>query len=337
MADLDDIKFEFDDNDEQCSDIVNRCPSPPATFQQTQIEEESIIQPPITFNDNELAINIRNIVPFDNIFFNDAKIYLFEAMKNTNQTSNETRRKPNANVFQRFINFCRSAMVSHHTLEFNRQCKQLLNLTKCPCDMSDRIHIRILYTIYRRLTNSNEIFYTTIGTHWEEIGFQTANPETDFRSTGLFSILLLLYFVDSMYLPLAKQIYQFSHDDQQHFPFCCVGINLANILIKYLRRKLASRTNIEKSIDEKQTNPTAIDIAGKLFLALFLNFYLKWKNNGFSIEHTQQVLSELEQLLTHRPRVLLEEFNNYFQRKPTEHQHEKSRRYEFKEMNENLI
>jgi hypothetical protein len=179
--------------------------------------------------------------------------------------------------------------------------------------MSDHIHIRILYTIYRRLTNSKEVFYDILGPHWEEIGFQTSNPETDFRSTGLFSMFFLLYFVDSMYLPLAKQIYQFSQNEHQQFPFCCIGINLANILIKQLRQG-NSRMNLRKLIQEN----SAIDLSGRLFMALYLNFYLKWKENVYTIEYTQQVLTELEQTLIHRPRILFSEFDNYFRRRQIE-------------------
>ncbi|CAF2794600.1 unnamed protein product [Rotaria sp. Silwood2] len=336
MTDLDDIGIELNDTDEQCIDIIENCPSPPPPFHRANIEKEIIIQPPVTFNDQEQTITIKNFVPFDNIFFNDAKIYLFETMKNNSSSLNETKKKSEKNFFQRFVNFFRSAMTSHNTLEFNRQCEELLNLTTYSCNMSDRIHIRILYTVYRRLTNSKEIFYTTFGSHWEDIGFQTSNPETDFRSTGLFSIFFLLFFVDSMYLPLAKQIYQFSHDEQQQFPFCCIGINLANILIKYLRRTI-SRMNGEKLFDEKQTDHTAIDLSGKLFIALFLNFYLKWKDNFYTIEFTQQVLNELEQLIMNRPKLLLEEFDNYFQRKQIDNKYDKSRQYEFKPTNENFV
>jgi hypothetical protein len=326
MANLDDIGFELNDSGEQSIDILESYPSPPPPFHQPVIEPDIIVEPPITFIDQEQPVSIKNIVPFDNIFFNEAKNYLFETTTNDSSVLNETTKKSTNNLFQRCINFFRFSIISSNDLEFHRQCKQLLNLTKYPCDMSDRIHIRILYTIYRRLTNSKEIFYNILGLHWEDIGFQTSNPETDFRSTGLFSIFFLLYFVDSMYLPLAKQIYQFSHDEKQEFPFCCIGINLANILIKYLRR---TRTNIRKLINEN----TAIDLIGKLFIALYLNFYLKWKDNGYTIEHTQQVLSELEQMLINQPRILFQEFDDYF-RKRQEH---RAQQYEFKPKNDNLI
>jgi len=316
MADSNDIGIEISDNDGQAVNILEDCPSPPPPFHRPKMP---IVEPPTTFNDQDQTYTIQNIVPFDNIFFNDAKIYLFETTVATTNSStiNETTKKSNNNFFQRFVNYFRSAMNSNNDLEFNRQCEQLLNLTKYPCNMSDLIHIRILYTIYRRLTNSKEIFHCILGTHWEEIGFQTSNPETDFRSTGLFSIFFLLYFVDSMYLPLAKQIYQFSHDEHQQYPFCCIGINLANILIKCTRQK-TSRMNIRKLTNEKNSENVAIDLFGKLFMALYLNFYLIWKENGYTIEYTQQVLTELEQILINRPKILFQEFDNYFRKKQIE-------------------
>lgn len=336
MADLDDIGFELRDNDEESIDVIESYPSPPPPFKRPKPEQEIIIQPPITFNDQDQTVTIKNFVPFDNIFFNDVKIHLFETMKTNASPTNVTRKRFENNLFHRFLNFFRSAMASNHTLEFNRQCEQLLHLTTYACDMTDRTHSRILYTIYRRLTNSKEIFYTTHGSHWENIGFQTSNPETDFRSTGLFSIFFLLYFVDSMYLPLAKQIYQLSQDEQQQFPFCCIGINLAGILIKNLRR-VSSRKNMEKLVDEKKTDNMAIDLTGKLFIALFLNFYLKWKDNFYTIESTQSVLSELEQLLMHRPKILLQEFNHYFQRKHNESIDETSQHDGYATTNDNHI
>ncbi|CAF3510617.1 unnamed protein product, partial [Rotaria sp. Silwood2] len=151
MTDLDDIGIELNDTDEQCIDIIENCPSPPPPFHRANIEKEIIIQPPVTFNDQEQTITIKNFVPFDNIFFNDAKIYLFETMKNNSSSLNETKKRSEKNFFQRFVNFFRSAMTSHNTLEFNRQCEELLNLTTYSCNMSDRIHIRILYRVYRRL------------------------------------------------------------------------------------------------------------------------------------------------------------------------------------------
>jgi len=315
MADLNDVDIELSDNDAQSVNTLDDCPSPPPPFHRSKVP---IVEPPIIFTDQDQTVTVRNIVPFDNIFFNDAKLYLFESTTNNISTLNETTRTtPRRNFFQRMIQFFRSALNSSDDIEFNRQCDQLLNLTKYPCDMSDRTHTRILYTIYRRLTDSKEIFYSIHGPHWEQIGFQSSNPVTDFRSTGLFSLVFLLYFVDSMYLPLAKQIYHLSHDDEQQFPFCCIGINLANILIKYLRHQ-TSRNAIRKLLNERISDTIGIDVSGRIFMALYLNFYLQWKHNNYTIVQTQQVLSELEQTLNNRPKVLFEQFDQFFRQKQNE-------------------
>ncbi|UJR10440.1 hypothetical protein I4U23_014644 [Adineta vaga] len=329
MADVNEIGFELSADGDQSLDITESCPSPPPPFHRKVPEPNIIVEPPTTFIDQEQNIPIKVIVPFDNIFFHDAKTYLFDTTSNNDTKRNVSTKTSHPSFFQRFLNLFNFSILSQDDLEFNRQCEQLLQLTKHPCNMTDRIHIRILFTIYRRLTHSKEIFYNTLGSHWEDIGFQSTNPETDFRSTGLFSIFFLLYFVDSMYLPLAKQIYVFSHDQIQEFPFCCVGINLANMLIKYLRQPNTSRTNLRKLSNEN----TAIDLVGKLFIALYLNFYLKWRDNGYTIANTQQVFSELEKILYNQPRILFQEFDDYFHKR----QEHRAQQYELKHTNDNLI
>ena len=303
MTDLNEIGFEITENDGQSVETLEDCPSPPPPFHRAKMP---LVQPPMIFNDHNSTITVQNIVPFDNIFFTDAKTYLFETTNASSIVNESTTQKSTPSFFQRFLSFFRPST----NRPFDQQCEQLLNLTKHPCLMSDRIHLRILYTIYRRLTNSREIFYQTFGPHWEQIGFQSSNPETDFRSTGLFSIFYLLYFVDSMYLPLARQIYEFSHDEHQQFPFACVGINLANVLIKHLRQH-SSREKLRKLTGET----LAINLGGKLFIALYLNFYLIWKEHAYTIVNSQQVLTELEQILTRRSNVLFERFDQYFRRK----------------------
>ena len=300
MAELNDIGLEMSDSDERSVHIIENCPSPPMPFHRT--------------SNNPPVIHTQIFAPFDTILFMDAKTYL---LQNTSHTSSVPR-KQNGNFFSRFLDLFRSSKASSQTLEFNRQCDQLLNLSKHPCDMNDRVHLRILYTIYRRLLNSTASFHATTGTHWEEIGFQGINPETDFRATGLFSLFCLIYFVDSMYLPLAKEIYGLSRHPEQNFPFCCVAINLANLLIQHLRPPSA-RITLRKSVDDSGgkvlLESAAVELVGKLFVALYLNFYVKWKDNGHTVADTQQVFKELDDLLAHRPKSLMQEFDAFFRRR----------------------
>jgi ELMO domain-containing protein len=314
-TDLQDIEFDMSDYDQESDNMLEHCPSPPMPFRENQHDRSQIVEPPDIFNDHPFTTHQEIHVPFDNIFFHDAKTYL---LKTT--ASVETNRSGMS--LTRLISFLRSTVTSQHILEFHRQCDQLIQLSQYPCLMTDRIHARILYTIYRRLTDSKAIFHTVDGSHWETIGFQNINPETDFRSTGLFSITCLLYFVDSMYLPLAKQIYQFSRQTPHDFPFCCVGINLSGMLIKVLRQS-TSRLNMRNSADRQTKNlmsdSVAMNLVGKYFIALYLNFYLTWKNNGHTIEHSQQVLKQLELMLNNRPKLLLTNIDDYFRSQQHEH------------------
>ena len=119
---------------------------------------------------------------------------------------------------------------------------------------------------------------------------------------------------------MAKEVYQFSLDEEQNFPFCCIGINLSNIVIRTLRQS-KHRMNIRKIINEKQMNSSSdrytVELIGKLFTVLFFNFYSKWKQNGYTIENTQQVLHDLEQMLNNRPQSLFDELNNYYRNNET--------------------
>lgn len=340
MADLNEIGFDISDNDE----VLNECPSPPPPFHHGRIERSSIIvEPPVIFTDSQIFVQPESFVPFDNIFFHDAKTYLFETTENTVgklPNSNENLSNRNSGLFSRFLNFFRSSIFANDFAEFDRQCEQLMNLANYPCVMTDRIHTRILYTIYRRLTSSKEIFHSTTGPHWEEIGFQNTNPETDFRATGLFSVFCLLYFVDSMYLPLAKQIHQLSRHSPNDFPFCCVGINLSNMILKNLQQS-STRKNLRKSIELKSTKylpeSTATDLVGRIFTALFLSFYLKWDRNHCTIADTGKIFKELEEMLNHQPKTLLQQFDDYFRQKQTKFQPERQQTYQIGEINDNLI
>ena len=199
MDELDDIALEISESEDQSIEVVGPCPTPPEPFRR-RVSNESItiiLPPPINFNDVP-AINLpeQNFVNYDDISFDEAKIDLLTTTSTEPFSTNGTRLIPpkkRPNLFSRLVNLVRNKAQSTETIEFNRQCDQLLTLCRYSCQLSNPIHLRILCTIYRRLTDSREIAYCTTGPHWERIGFQGVNPETDFRSTGLFSILCLIY------------------------------------------------------------------------------------------------------------------------------------------------
>lgn len=122
-------------------------------------------------------------------------------------------------------------------------------------DNSQAVHMRVLQTIYKRLTGSR-LDCPRFGAHWENIGFQgerdvlsswtvivpseltviTRNhhhamcrwfvfcaagtdPATDLRGSGFLGLMHTLYFVmDPETLPLARDIYKLSQHPTQVSP-----------------------------------------------------------------------------------------------------------------------
>ncbi|XP_009481403.2 ELMO domain-containing protein 3 isoform X2 [Pelecanus crispus] len=136
-------------------------------------------------------------------------------------------------------------------------------------DDNERVHMRILQTIYKKLTRSR-LGCPRYGAHWEELGFQGADPGTDLRGTGMLGLMQMLYFVmDSQTLPLAREIFKLSHHETQNFPFCIMSVNITRIVIQALREERLSR--------ECNRRQQVIAVLNDLYAAAFLQLYRVWK------------------------------------------------------------
>ncbi|XP_057289890.1 ELMO domain-containing protein 3-like isoform X2 [Hydractinia symbiolongicarpus] len=115
-------------------------------------------------------------------------------------------------------------------------------------DNSNETHIRILQTVYRKLTKT-KIDCPRFGQHWENIGFQGNDPSTDLRGCGMLGLLTTLYFITSKDTSqLAATVYHLSQDEIQNFPFSVMSINVTRIALQILREgKLNNRKNKNKN------------------------------------------------------------------------------------------
>uniref|UniRef100_A0A8B9C2F3 ELMO domain containing 3 n=1 Tax=Anser brachyrhynchus TaxID=132585 RepID=A0A8B9C2F3_9AVES len=135
-----------------------------------------------------------------------------------------------------------------------------LAMAHCGLDDGEAVHMRILQTIYKKLTCSR-LGCPRYGAHWEELGFQGADPGTDLRGTGMLGLMQMLHFVmDAQTLPLARQIFRLSHHETQNFPFCIMSVNITRIVLQALREECLSRTGV---IHQKETE-AAPEILGSL-------------------------------------------------------------------------
>ncbi|NXJ38841.1 ELMD3 protein, partial [Ciconia maguari] len=194
-----------------------------------------------------------------------------------------------------------------------------LAMAQCGLDDNERVHMRILQTVYKKLTRSR-LGCPRYGTHWEELGFQGADPGTDLRGTGMLGLMQMLYFVmDPQTLPLAQEIFRLSqHETQapamtllllQNFPFCIMSVNITRIVIQALREERLSR--------ECNRRQQVIAVLNDLYAAAFLRLYRIWKWQHKTIADSGFLLKELELSTKKKPKQLLKSLEAYVNRSPT--------------------
>ncbi|XP_067401898.1 ELMO domain-containing protein 3 isoform X2 [Emydura macquarii macquarii] len=172
-----------------------------------------------------------------------------------------------------------------------------LAIAQCGLDNNENVHMRILQTIYKKLTGSR-FDCPRYGSHWEELGFQGMDPGTDLRGTGLLGLMQTLYFVmDSRTLPLARDIFKLSQHESQNFPFCVMSVNITRIVVQALREERLSR--------ECNRRQQVIAVLNDLYVATFLRLYSIWKTQQKTISDSGFVLKELEAFAKKKPKLLL--------------------------------
>lgn len=86
-----------------------------------------------------------------------------------------------------------SCLVGSLSKELKIQRNFFLNLTQVRYNNEDQIHFRILFTIYYFFKKKN---CGKEGEHWQDIGFQSVNPENDLLTVGMLGPLQILYCID---------------------------------------------------------------------------------------------------------------------------------------------
>ncbi|KAI5140881.1 Elmo Domain-Containing Protein 3 [Manis pentadactyla] len=182
----------------------------------------------------------------------------------------------------------------------------VLTIAQCGLDNQDPVHGRVLQTIYKKLTGSR--FDCALhGDHWEDLGFQGANPATDLRGAGFLALLHLLYLVmDSKTLLMAQEIFCLSQHHIQQFPFCLMSVNITRIAIQALREECLSR--------ECNRQQKVIPVVNHFYAATFLHLAHVWRTQQKTISDSGFVLKDLEALAKKSPRRLLKTLDTYLAR-----------------------
>nr|XP_033805893.1 ELMO domain-containing protein 3 isoform X2 [Geotrypetes seraphini] len=180
----------------------------------------------------------------------------------------------------------------------------LLSETKTGAlDNNQKVHMRVLQTIYKKLTGST-FDCPRYGAHWEQLGFQGFDPGTDLRGTGFLGLMHTLYLVmNTQTLPLAHDIFRLSQHQTQNFPFCVMSINITRIAIQALREECLSR--------ECNRRQQVVGVLNDFYVATFLRLYQIWKMQNKTIKDSGFTLKEVETFAKKNPKQLLRSLEMY--------------------------
>ncbi|CAG2064193.1 unnamed protein product [Timema podura] len=125
------------------------------------------------------------------------------------------------------------------------------------------------------------------------------DPGTDLRGVGMFGLLQLLYLASSPHLmPLARDIYRVSLDEQQNFPLAVLSLNMTRMALQTLRQGLLNRECNERHM--------VVEVLNEFYAAIFCHTLHIWTSQHKTIRDSGYVLkgwsiSRLVPLLTMLP------------------------------------
>ncbi|NWH41314.1 ELMD3 protein, partial [Chloropsis hardwickii] len=180
-----------------------------------------------------------------------------------------------------------------------------LAMAQCALDDSERVHMRILQTIYRQLTRSR-LGCPRYGAHWEELGFQGSTPLPG-EIPKIHSNLPRNLPVPSQLLqPLPVLQSQLHWPPLDNFPFCIMSVNITRIVIQALQEERLSR--------ECNRRQQVIGVLNDLYAAAFLRLSRLWEQQHGTVANAGFFLKELELSTKKKPRQLLKSLEAYLSR-----------------------
>ena len=103
----------------------------------------------------------------------------------------------------------------------------------------------------------------SIGSHWQDIGFQATDPKTDIRGAGMFGVLQMLYMITKFEAAMEAILIRSQHEKYE-FPLAVKMFEFSVMILKLLRQgKLIAWCNQEKDVWA---------VANQAFSAIFFKF-----------------------------------------------------------------
>jgi ELMO domain-containing protein len=181
-------------------------------------------------------------------------------------------------------------------------------------DVFSEEHMNILNSFWnnmkptRQRSNPNGF----ISADWIELGFQNADPTTDFRSMGLLGLIQLHYFSENR-TQRAKFIHAALSDPMKYYPFAIIGINITSFVFELIQEYRVQRLLLENlthtvagELSQYDVLPSndpvciqfGVNIVHDFYCLIFEEFYLQWViMNPESIMSFNMIFDEVKQAI----------------------------------------
>merc|ERR1712107_698611 len=104
-------------------------------------------------------------------------------------------------------------------------------------------------------------------------------------------------------LPLAKDIYKLSLNENQNFPLMVLSINVTRIALHALRDGVLNR-----QIEQENSIWSALNY---FYVAILFHIYMVWKTQYKTIKDSGYVLKDAEKFCRKNVRAAIQNLNNY--------------------------
>ncbi len=200
---------------------------------------------------------------------------------------------------------------SRNKLDKKLRDERLLVLAMASCLLDkNKLHLRILQTIYMRLTGRN-INCRRYGSHWKVIGFSGADPADDLDNVGVFGLVELIYLLDTNNL-LAREIYRYTKQAINSAPFCILSFQITQIALSAL--KDGSLTKLANKREQ------VIIVVNEFYTAVLYHYYTMWRAHGTNLFDPNALIKSVQDYACKHVPVILKNYADYQSKKQTSRQ-----------------
>ncbi|XP_064398153.1 uncharacterized protein LOC135344787 [Halichondria panicea] len=200
---------------------------------------------------------------------------------------------------------------SRNKLDKKLRDERLLVLAMARCSLDkNKLHLRILQTIYIRLTGRN-INCRRYGAHWTAIGFSGSDPADDLEGVGMFGLAQLIYLLDNN-ISLAREIFRYTKQETPTIPFCNLSFQVTQIALSALRGSFLTKLANKRE--------QVFVIINDFYTATFYHYYMMWKSHGMAMLDSSTLIQSVSDYACKHARDVLKNYHDYQSKKENSRQ-----------------